>query len=231
MEKRKLILDTETTGLNFDNDRIIEIGIVELIDNVLTQNYFHEYVNPEMSISLSAQKIHGISNEFLIGKPTFNNIAKNFLDFVKDDTIIIHNAEFDTNFINKELQNCGFKNIKNTVVDTIKIAKKEFPGQTVNLDSLCKKLSVNNTRQNFHGALLDANLLSKVYLKLTTGKQENLNLVDNKLVNLNNNKENNNFKLNFSVPREKLMNLSDHEKNQHESFITEMTDPLWKKIQ
>ena len=230
MVKRKLILDTETTGLNFDNDRIIEIGIVELIDNVLTKNYFHEYINPEMNISLSAQKVHGISNDFLIGKPTFNKIAKKFLNFVKDDTIVIHNAEFDTHFINKELQNCGFNNIKNSVVDTIKMAKKEFPGQTVNLDSLCKKLDVDNTRQNYHGALLDAILLSKVYLKLTTGKQENLNLVNNNLVNLNNNKENKNFKASFSVPREKLMHLTDHEKKQHESFITEMTNPLWKKI-
>ena len=230
MEKRKLILDTETTGLDFENDKIIEIGIVELIDNVLTQNYFHEYINPEMNISLSAQKIHGISNEFLIGKPTFDKIAKNFLDFVKNDTIIIHNAEFDTNFINKELQNCGFNNIKNSVVDTIKIAKKEFPGQTVNLDSLCKKLNVNNTRQNFHGALLDATLLSKVYLKLTTGKQENLNLIDYRVVNLNKNEVDKNLKVSFSVPREKYMQLSDHEKKQHESFIEEMSDPLWKKI-
>ena len=230
MEKRKLILDTETTGLNFNDDRVIEIGIVELIDNVLTQNYFHEYINPEMNISLSAQKIHGISNEFLIGKPTFNKIAKKFLDFVKDDTIIIHNAEFDTNFINKELQNCGFNNIKNSVIDTIAIAKKEFPGQTVNLDSLCKKLNVNNTRQNFHGALLDATLLSKVYLKLTTGKQENLNLSNNKLISLNEEKEANKFKTGFFEPREKLMHLSKHEKIQHQSFINEMTDPLWKKI-
>ena len=230
-QERKLILDTETTGLDFDEDKIIEIGVIELVDNVLTQNYFHEYINPETNISISAQKIHGISNEFLIGKPTFNKVAKNFLDFIKDDTIIIHNAEFDTNFINKELQNCGFNNIKNFVIDTINIAKKEFPGQTVNLDSLCKKLDVNNTRQSFHGALLDATLLSKVYLKLTTGKQENLNLTDIKLVNPNNNKEADNFKGNFMIPRERLMCLTDHEKKQHESFITEMTDPLWKKIQ
>ena len=230
MVKRKLILDTETTGLNFNDDKVIEIGIVELIDNVLTQNYFHEYINPEMNISLSAQKVHGISNEFLIEKPTFSKIAKKFLDFIKDDTIIIHNAEFDTNFINKELQNCGFNNIKNSVIDTIKIAKKEFPGQTVNLDSLCKKLNVKNIRQNFHGALLDATLLSKVYLRLTTGKQENFNLIDDKAVNFNNNIEDNDFKLSFSVPREKLMYISDHERKKHESFITEMTDPLWKKI-
>ena len=126
MEKRKLILDTETTGLNFSSDKIIEIGIIELIDNVITQNYFHEYINPEMDISLSAQKVHGISNEFLVGKPTFNNIVNKFLDFIKDDEIIIHNAEFDTNFINKELQNCGFNKIKNSVIDTVKIAKKSF---------------------------------------------------------------------------------------------------------
>ena len=229
MEKRKLILDTETTGLNFDKDRIIEIGIVELIDNVLTQNYFHEYINPDMDISLSAQKVHGISNKFLIGKPTFNNVVKKFLEFIKDDTIIIHNAEFDTNFINKELQNCGFSNIKNSVIDTIKIAKKEFPGQTVNLDSLCKKLNVKNTRQNFHGALLDATLLSKVYLKLTTGKQENLNLINNKQENFYNNKEPKNFKMNFSIPRKQLMQLSDQEKKQHENFISGMNNPLWNK--
>ena len=230
MERRKLILDTETTGLNFEHDKIIEIGIVELIDNVLTQNYFHEYINPEIEISLSAQKVHGISNKFLIGKPTFSNIVKKFLDFIKDDTIIIHNAVFDTNFINKELQNCGLNNIKNSIIDTIRIAKKEFPGQTVNLDSLCKKLGVINTRQDFHGALLDATLLSKVYLKLTTGKQENFNLIENKLINFNNTKNTKNLKSSFSVPRKKLMNVSDYEKKQHESFIIEMTNPLWKKI-
>ena len=230
MSKRKLILDTETTGLNFYDDRVIEIGVVELIDNVLTQNYFHEYINPEINISLSAQKVHGISNDFLIGKPTFNKIAKKFLDFIKDDIIIIHNAEFDTNFINKELQNCGLSMIKNSIIDTIKIAKEEFPGQTVNLDSLCKKLDVKNTRQNFHGALLDANLLSKVYLKLTTGKQENFNLTNNKLVNYNNKQEPKNVKMNFSVPRKILMHLSEHEKKNHERFISGMTDPLWKKV-
>ena len=230
MEKRKLILDTETTGLNFYNDKIIELGIVELIDNVITQNYFHEYINPEMDISLSAQKVHGISNKFLVGKPTFSEIAKKFLEFIKKDTIIIHNAEFDTNFINKELQNCGFSSIKNSVIDTIKLAKKEFPGQTVNLDSLCKKLDIKNTRQNFHGALLDATLLSKVYLKLTTGKQENFNLINNEVVDVNNNRKSKNFKLNFSVPRKKLMHLSNQEKKQHESFISDMTNPLWNKV-
>ena len=229
-QKRILVLDTETTGLDFGSDRIIEIGIVELKDNVITQNYFHEYINPEKNISLSAQKIHGITNEFLIDKPTFNSIAQKFLKFIKDDTIIIHNADFDISFLNRELQNCGYDKIKNSVVDTIKLAKKEFPGQTVNLDSLCRKLSIVNTRQDYHGALLDANLLSKVYLKLTTGKQENLNLMDNEISSFSNNQDFNDYKTNFLVPREKLMQLSSNELAQHENFIKGMGNPLWKKI-
>ena len=228
--ERKLILDTETTGLSFDTDKIIEIGIVELKENVLTQNYFHEYINPEKDISLSAQKVHGISNEFLIDKPVFSKIAQRFLDFVKDDIIIIHNAEFDINFINKELQDCGFNRINNVIIDTIKLAKKEFPGQAVNLDSLCRKLNVNNTRQNYHGALLDATLLSKVYLKLTTGKQESLKLIDNKLLKIDKNENINHYKNNFLIPRDKLMKLSDHEKREHENFINKMKNPIWKRL-
>ena len=230
-EKRKLILDTETTGLSFENDKIIEIGIVELKDNVLTQNYFHEYINPEKDISLSAQKVHGISNDFLMNKPIFSDIAEKFLDFVKDDVIIIHNAEFDTNFINKELHDCGFKNINNSIIDTIKIAKKEFPGQTVNLDALCRKLNITNSRQNYHGALLDATLLSKVYLRLTTGKQEDLNLIDIVSVNLNKDNFSSKYEDVFQVPRAQLMKLSVDEKKKHENFLTEMKNSIWKKIE
>lgn len=228
-QDRKLILDTETTGLDFNEDRIIEIGIVELKDNVVTQNYFHEYINPEKDINLSAQKIHGITNEFLINKPTFNQIAQRFLDFIKDDAIVIHNANFDLTFINKELKNYGFSNIENFIIDTITIAKKEFPGQTVNLDSLCKKLNVTNLREDYHGALLDATLLSKVYLRLTTGKQEKLNFIDNDFTKLNNNKNIHNIK-DFSIPRERLMQINKNELTQHESFITKMKNPIWKKI-
>ena len=231
MEKdRKLILDTETTGLSFEDDKIIEIGIVELKENVLTQNYFHQYINPERDISLSAQKVHGITNEFLVGKPTFSQIAQKLLDFIKDDEIIIHNAEFDRNFINKELHDCGFNDINNSIVDTIKIAKKQFPGQTVNLDSLCRKLSIINTRQDFHGALLDATLLSKVYLKLTTGKQEDLDLMDIKSAHLNKDNSGLQQKNSFQLPRDRLMYLSDDEKKKHEIFLADMKDSMWKKI-
>ena len=228
MEKeRKLVLDTETTGLDFNEDKIIELGIVELRDNILTQNYFHEYINPMKDISLSAQKIHGISNEYLKDKPTFNNIAEKLIDFIKDDTLIIHNANFDTNFINKELQNCSFNSLNNSIIDTINIAKQEFPGQTVNLDSLCRKLNIINTRTSYHGALLDATLLSKVYLKLTTGKQENLDLVIYNINLMNDTTEDIKYKKNFALPREHLMSLSDDDKKRHEEFLSEMKNPIW----
>ena len=227
---RKLILDTETTGLNFNDDKLIEIGIVELKEDILTQNYFHEYINPEKDISLSAQKVHGISNRFLIDKPVFSEIAQKLLDFIQDDILIIHNAEFDINFINKELHNCGYNKINNFIIDTIKIAKKEFPGQSVNLDSLCRKLNVNNTRQNYHGALLDATLLSKVYLKLTTGKQETFNLNDSKYMKLNEDENKTMYKENFLLPREHLMSLSSYEKKEHAKFLDKMENSVWKKI-
>lgn len=228
-EKRTLILDTETTGLNVDEDKIIEIGIVELKDDILTQSYFHEYINPEKDIGLSAQKVHGISNEFLIDKPTFSQIAQKFLDFVRDDTLIIHNAEFDVSFINKELHNCGFNYLQNFVIDTIKIAKKEFPGQAVNLDSLCRKLNIVNTRRNHHGALLDASLLSKVYLKLTTGKQEKLRLINKRDVKFVKDEDIKIIKDHFLKPREHLMVVTNSEKTEHSNFINDMKDPIWKK--
>ena len=134
------------------------------------------------------------------------------------------------NFINKELQNCGFNNIKNSVIDTIEIARKEFPGQTVNLDSLCNKLSITNIRQDYHGALLDATLLSKVYLRLTTGKQEKLNLKDVKFTKFNDHKDSIQKKKNFLFPRKQLMHLTNKEREQHENFINDMKDPIWKKI-
>ena len=227
---RKLVLDTETTGLNFEDDKIIEVGIVELIDGVITQNNFHKYINPKKDISVSAQKIHGLSNKFLSDKPFFSEIADELLNFIKDDTLIIHNAEFDLKFLNTELENCGFAMINNSIIDTLSIAKKQFPGQTVNLDALCRKLDVVNTRENFHGALLDANLLSKVYLKLTTGKQENLNL------HLMQRKTKNSFDKQidlvkeFSKSRKELMSLSKKEQDIHSNFINEMKNPIWNKI-
>ena len=224
---RKLILDTETTGLDFINDKIIEIGIIELIDGIRTNNYFHEYINPQKSISYDAQKIHGLTNDFLKEKQIFSEISNSFLDFICNDTLIIHNSNFDISFINKELEKNSKIKIKNPIIDTISLAKKEFPGQTVNLDSLCRKLNIINTRDEFHGALLDADLLCKVFLRLTAGKQENLNL--------------NNFKTNEKKDirvkekldlnnRKELIDLTEIEFENHVKMIKKMKDPIWDKI-
>ena len=155
---------------------------------------------------------------------------KTFLDFIKNDTLVIHNAEFDIHFINKELYNCGFNDLQNSVIDTIKIAKKEFPGQSVNLDSLCRKLNVVNTRQNHHGALLDATLLSKVYLRLTAGKQESLKLINKKEVKFGENEHKTIIEEHFLKPREHLMEISKYERTEHENFINDIKDSVWRKI-
>ena len=171
---REIVLDTETTGLDFENDKVIEIGIVELKDNILTQSYFHEYVNPEKNISLSAQKVHGISNEFLIGKPTFNEVAKKFLDFIKDDTIIIHNAEFDISHLNNELKIAGKDLINNEIIDTVTLARDKFPGSSNSLDALCRRYRIDNSKREKHTALIDCDLLSKVYINLTDQREPTL---------------------------------------------------------
>lgn len=224
---RKLILDTETTGLDFYSDKIIEIGIVELIDGIRTNNNFHRYINPQKIINHEAQKIHGLTNDFLKRKQLFSEICNSFLNFISDDTLIIHNSDFDINFINKELDDCGKVKLKNPIIDTISLAKREFPGQSVSLDSLCRKLNITNTRVEFHGALLDADLLCKVYLKLTTGKQQKLKLDsfkrsakgDIKLKNVQD-----------LINREKLKIISDKERQDHKKMVEEMKDPIWNKI-
>ena len=227
MINRKLILDTETTGLDFDDDRIVEIGIIELIDDIRTNNNFHIYINPEKKISTKAQNVHGLTNEFLNKKKLFSDIADEFLKFISNDTLIIHNSNFDLSFLNKELTNCGRERIENVVIDTINLAKKEFPGQSVNLDSLCRKLNVVNTRKEYHGALLDADLLCKVYLRLTTGKQENLNFVNNNKSEMTKT----NVKVEIKMPnREELKNISNEDYENHIKLIDSMKDPVWRKI-
>ena len=137
MENRRLlVLDTETTGLDLENgDRVIEIGIIELIDGVKTGHNFQQYFNPNKKIEKSAQDIHGLTNEFLSDKPNFYEIADEFNDYIKESTLLIHNASFDIKFLDFELENCGKKKINNEIIDTLNIAKKEFPGQSVSLDS------------------------------------------------------------------------------------------------
>lgn len=173
---RELVLDTETTGLDFENgDKIVEIGIVELENHIQTGNSFHYYLNPERDSSPEALRVHGLTTEFLSDKPKFEEIVEEFIHFLSDSKIIIHNASFDIGFINSQLKGCNFQEINETrVIDTIVLAKNKYRGQSVSLDSLCRRYNIDITGREIHGALKDAKLLSLVYLELIGGKQTKL---------------------------------------------------------
>ena len=230
--KRELILDTETTGLEVElGDRIIEIGVIEIIDNMRTGNNYHVLLNPEKKIDKSAQKIHGWSNEDLKDKPKFVDIVDELKHFLSDSPLVIHNADFDKKFLDFEFENCGRGKLVNEIIDTLILARKEFPGQSVSLDSLCKKLKIDNSSRGYHNAMLDADLLSSVYLKLTSGKQTTLKLysdqiptselIDENIVKVE--------KQPIEV-RKDLKYLPDNEYNEHKKFVKEIKSSVWNKI-
>jgi len=166
---KEVVLDTETTGLSIERDRIIEIACIELDDHLPTKNLFHTFLNPEgVKVSPDAFEIHGYSNEFLNDKPKFRDIAKKLLEFIQKKKLIIHNADFDLNFLNKELRNLNLETInKKNVIDSLILAKEKFPGAAAkNLTSLCKKFKIDTSQREKHSALLDCKLLSKVYIEL-----------------------------------------------------------------
>ncbi|HUW50700.1 MAG TPA: DNA polymerase III subunit epsilon [Sulfuricella sp.] len=171
---RKIILDTETTGLDpRQGHRIIEIAAVEMVNRRLTKNHFHQYVNPQREIDSGAQQVHGISLEFLQDKPLFRDIVKDFMEFVSGAELVIHNAPFDIGFINSELKLLGMEMIEAqcpVVTDTLKMAKDLHPGQKNNLDALCRRYQIDNTNRTLHGALVDTELLAEVYLAMTRGQ-------------------------------------------------------------
>ena len=175
----EVILDTETTGLSTaENHRIVEIGCIELRNQIPTNNQFHEYINPQRPVSSDAFKVHGYTDEFLSNKKTFSEIAQNFADFIKDKKIIIHNASFDLSFLNYELKLINKQKIeKSTVVDTLEIARQKFPGVQNSLDALCKRFHVDNKKREKHNALLDCQLLKEVYINLLDQKEPKFNLV------------------------------------------------------
>lgn len=173
---RKIVLDTETTGLDYKNgDRIVEIGCVEIVNNKMTGSVYHTYINPCKPLSSASKRIIGIDDNFLLNKPLFENIVDNFLDFIKNDPIIAHNATFDINFLNMELGLVKKLSLTNEVIDTLSIARKKFKGKKCTLDALCSYLSIDNSNRTFHGALLDAQLLGKVYIGLNVLKEEIIN--------------------------------------------------------
>ena len=172
---RQVVLDTETTGLDWkQGHRIIEIGCVELLNRRKTQVSYHQYINPQRGIDEAAQEVHGLSNEDLAGKPLFADIAAEFLEFIGDAELIIHNAEFDIGFLDNELRTAELADLQlaenNAVLDTLILARQIHPGQRNNLDALCKRYAVDNSRRDLHGALLDARLLADVYLAMTGGQ-------------------------------------------------------------
>ncbi|MBL8831935.1 MAG: DNA polymerase III subunit epsilon [Rhodospirillales bacterium] len=169
---REIVLDTETTGLDPKSHRIVEVACIELVNHVPTGAKFHKLVNPEMDISAEAAAIHGITNAKVKDAPVFSSIVAEFLEFIGDARLVIHNAEFDVGFLNAELSRLGFPKIPLTrALDTVQVARKKFPGAPASLDALCKRFGVDNAHRTLHGALLDADLLAQVYLELVGGRQ------------------------------------------------------------
>ena len=172
---KEIVLDTETTGISIsEGHRIVEIGCIELDNLIPTKNKFHCYLNPERKVSENAFKIHGYSDDFLSKQKKFNEIVSDFLRFIDGKNLIIHNAEFDIGHLNNELKLSGKDKIKNKVVDTLTLAREKFPGSSISLDSLCKRYRIDNSRRTKHTALIDCDLLAKVYINLIDQKEPKL---------------------------------------------------------
>lgn len=214
---RQIFLDTETTGLYPDHGhRIIEIAAVEMIQRRPTNNHFHVYLNPEREIDPAAQEVHGITLEFLQDKPLFNAVSSEFIAFIKDAEIIIHNAPFDVGFLNMELGRIGLQPIAtmcDKITDTLKMAKDARPGQRNNLNALCSHFGIDNSKRTLHGALLDAELLAEVYMAMTRGQESLLmdlshqNVVTNQSVAMGN-----------QAPLKVLM-ADEEEQKAHEAYV------------
>jgi DNA polymerase-3 subunit epsilon len=175
---REIVLDTETTGFDpLSGHRMVEIGCVEMVNHLPTGEVFHRYLNPERDMPEEAFKVHGLSAAFLSDKPLFAEVVADFLGFIADSPLVIHNAEFDMRFINAELTRLGFPTLPmSRSIDTVAMARKRFPGAQANLDALCRRFEIDNTHRTHHGALLDAELLAEVYLQLIGGRQPGLEL-------------------------------------------------------
>jgi len=211
----EIVLDTETTGLSTkDGHRIVEIGCIELNNLIPTKKKFHCYLNPERKVSEEAFKVHGYSDEFLSDKKKFAEIADDFLEFIKDKKVIIHNADFDIAHINNELLIAGKKKItKTNIVDTLDIARNKFPGSAINLDALCKRFRIDNSKREKHTALIDCELLSKVYINLIDQKEPKLNFNDFNEIK----KDKNNSRINSYS--KKIITPSVEEIKEHKEFL------------
>ena len=212
---KEVILDTETTGLSVkDGHRIVEIGCIELDNLIPTKNKFHCYLNPERKVSEKALEVHGYTDEFLSTQKKFSEICEQFLDFIKDKRLIIHNAEFDIAHLNNELAIFGKKKISNETIDTLVLARDKFPGSPVSLDALCKRYRVDNSRRTQHTALIDCDLLAKVYINLIDQKEPTLNFQSNdQEINEKNNTSVAYFKKVITPSSDELKKHKDYLKN------------------
>ena len=210
---KEIVLDTETTGLNVrDGHRIVEIGCIELDNLIPTKKNFHCYLNPERKVSEKAFEVHGYTDEFLSKQKKFNEIVDDFLSFISGKKLIIHNAEFDLSHINNELKIIGKESLKNEVLDTLVIARDKFPGSQINLDSLCKRYRIDNSKRIKHTALIDCELLSKVYINLIDQKEPVLDFKNQdteKIETINKN----------VLYFKKVIKPSSEEKKSHENFL------------
>ncbi len=210
---KEIVLDTETTGISVkDGHRIVEIGCIELEDLIPTKNKFHCYLNPERKVSEKALETHGYTDEFLSNKKKFKEIADDFLLYIKGKKLIIHNAEFDLSHLNNELKIAGKDLINNEIIDTVVLARDKFPGSSNSLDALCKRYRIDNSKREKHTALIDCDLLSKVYINLIDQKEPKLNL--------SNERYESNLKVDTNVLYYKsVVKISDKEKKDHKEYL------------
>ena len=222
---REIVIDTETTGLSYKTgDRVIEVGCVELINHLATNNSLQFYCKVDKEISEGAQRITGITNGFLKDKKTFSDQCDDLLSFIKNDTLIIHNAKFDVGFINNELSLLGRPKLLNPVIDTVSLARETLNTRVANLDYLCRRFKIDLSERDLHGALLDSRLLAEVYLELKGGKQFSMNLPkNNQIKNTQKTSKETNFKdIKKFIPTKEEISL-------HKKMLSEIKKPIWKK--
>ena len=210
---KEVVLDTETTGISIkEGHRIVEIGCIELENLIPTKNKFHCYLNPERKVSEKALEVHGYTDEFLAAQKKFKDIGEQFLEFIKNKRLIIHNADFDLGHLNNELAILGKKKIENEIVDTLILARDKFPGSPVSLDALCKRYRVDNSRRTQHTALVDCDLLAKVYINLIDQKEPTLNFQSEEVTIKQKNNTNTNY-------YKKVVEPTDEELKKHREYL------------
>ena len=229
---REIVLDTETTGFEpNDGDRIVEIGAIELFNHLPTGKTYHQYINPQRNMPEGAFSVHGLSEQFLSDKPVFKLIAQDFIDFIGDAKLVIHNASFDMKFLNAELGWINFDLLPlSQALDTLAIARRKFPGSPASLDALCRRFSIDNSSRTLHGALLDSEILAEVYLELVGGRQPDL-VLSNALEKRSLDGSSESDWRPSLRPNSLPGRLTDAEKEAHDKFIENLgSDAVWNKI-